>query len=50
MWTLPVISFAVYAVLYAIAEKVSKRTRGIVSSLLFLCIVYLIGFLTGIFP
>ena len=50
MWTLPVISFAVYAVLYAIAEKVSKRTRGIVSSLLFLSIAYLIGFLTGIFP
>ena len=50
MWTLPAISFAVYAVLYAMAEIVSKKTKGIFSSLLFLSLAYLIGFLSGVFP
>lgn len=50
VWTLPVISFAVYALLYAAADLISKKTKGMISSILFLSIVYLFGFLSGIFP
>ena len=37
-------------VIYAIGEFLSKKTKGVVSSLLFTCILFLAGFWTGILP
>ncbi len=50
MWTLPVTSIAVYAVLYALAGKISHKTKGILSTMLLLSLIYLAGFLAGVFP
>lgn len=50
MWSIPAVGFAVYAVAYAISEAVSRRTRGLVSSVLCLSLLYLTGFLSGILP
>ncbi len=50
MWTLPAIGFAVYCVAYAISDAVSARTKGLISSVLCLSLLYLAAFLTGILP
>lgn len=50
MWSIPAVSFAVYAVVYAVSEAVSRKTKGLISSVLCLSIIYLAGFLVGIFP
>lgn len=50
MWTNPVISITVFMFLYGIGKAISKKTKGIIVEALFLSVVYIIGFLTGIFP
>lgn len=50
MWSIPAVSFAVYAVAYALSDAVSRKTKGLVSSILCLSVIYLAGFLTGVFP
>lgn len=50
MWSIPAVSLAVYAVSYAASDAVSRKTKGLVSSILCLSLIYLAGFLTGIFP
>lgn len=50
MWTNPIISITVFMILYGIGKAISKKTKGIIVEALFLSIVYIIGFLTGLFP
>lgn len=50
MWSNPVISITVFMILYAIGKIIAKKTKGIIVEALFLSAVYVIGFLTGIFP
>lgn len=50
MWTNPIISITVFMILYGIGKAISKKTKGIIVEALFLSAVYIIGFLTGIFP
>lgn len=50
MWSIPAVSFAVYAVSYAVSDAVSRKTKGLVSSVLCLSLIYLAGFLLGLFP
>lgn len=50
MWSNTLISMTVFAILYAIGKVISNKTKGIIVEALFLSIVYVIGFLTGIIP
>ena len=50
MWTNPVISIALYMILYAIGKVIAKKTKGIIVEGLFLSVIYIAGFLTGLFP
>jgi len=50
MWSNPVISIALYMILYAIGKVIAKKTKGIIVEGLFLSVIYIIGFLTGVFP
>lgn len=50
MWSNPVISIALYMILYAIGKVISKKTKGIFVEGLFLSVIYIVGFLTGVFP
>lgn len=46
----PLTCFTVCIVIYAFSEFLSKKTKGAVSTLLFVCIIFLIGFWTNILP
>lgn len=37
-------------VVYSVGEFLSKKTKGAVSSLLFACVLFLIGFWSGLLP
>lgn len=50
MWTNPILSIAIYFLLYGIGSIISRKTKGIVIEALFLSIIYAIGFTTGLFP
>ena len=50
MWSNPMFSFAVFMILFGIGSIISKKTKGIIVEALFLSVVYMIGFITGIFP
>lgn len=50
MWSNPVVSITVFMLLYAIGKVIAKKTKGIIVEGLFLSVVYIIGFLTGLFP
>lgn len=50
MWSNPVISIALYMILYAVGKVIAKKTKGIIVEGLFLSVVYIAGFLTGAFP
>ncbi len=50
MWSNPVISIALYMILYAIGKVIAKKTKGIIVEGLFLSVIYIVGFLTGAFP
>ncbi|MDR1800640.1 MAG: hypothetical protein LBQ95_02180 [Lachnospiraceae bacterium] len=42
--------FAICALIYGVSDFLSKKTKGVVSSLLFACVIFLAGFWSGIFP
>lgn len=46
----PLTCFAVLTAIYAGSEFLSKKTKGAISTLLFVCIIFLIGFWTNILP
>ncbi|WP_062520974.1 hypothetical protein [Demequina silvatica] len=46
----PVVAFVVVMAVWTVSEMVAKRTRSLLSSLFVASIIFLIGFLTGIFP
>ena len=50
MWSNPVISIALYMILYAVGKVIAKKTKGIIVEGLFLSVIYIAGFLTGAFP
>lgn len=50
MWSNPMFSFAVFMILFGIGSIISKKTKGIIVEALFLSVIYMIGFITGIFP
>ena len=49
LWT-PLFSFTVFVVIFALGDVVANKTKAMVSSVIVGCVVYLVGFLTGIIP
>lgn len=50
MWTNPIISITVLMILYGIGKVIAQKTKGIVIEVLFVCVVYIVGYLTGVIP
>lgn len=50
MWTNPLISITLYIALYGIGTIISNKTKGVIGEALFLCLIYAIGFASGIIP
>jgi hypothetical protein len=48
--TNPVVAFVVVMLVWVISDFVAKKTKSLLSSLFVASIIFLIGFLTGIFP
>jgi hypothetical protein len=48
--TNPVVAFVVVMLVWTISDLVAKKTKSLLSSLFVASIIFLIGFLTGIFP
>jgi hypothetical protein len=48
--TNPVVAFVVVMLVWTISDFVAKKTKSLLSSLFVASIIFLIGFLTGIFP
>ena len=46
----PVLAFVVVMAVWTVSEFVAKKTRSLLSSLFVASIIFLVGFLTGIFP
>lgn len=46
----PVLSITLYFSLYAVGKAVSKKTKGVFVEALLLSLVYIVGFLSGVFP
>lgn len=46
----PVLAFVVIMLVWTVSDYVAKRTRSLLSSLFVASIIFLVGFLTGIFP
>jgi hypothetical protein len=46
----PVVAFTVVMLVWTISDLVAKRTKSLLSSLFVASIIFLIGFLTGLFP
>ena len=46
----PVVAFVVVMAVWTVSDLVAKRTKSLLSSLFVASIIFLIGFLTGIFP
>lgn len=49
LWT-PLFSIAVFAVIFGIGDFISNKTKGLISTIVVGCLIYLIGFWTGIIP
>lgn len=49
LWT-PLFSFAVFAIVFALGDIVSTKTKGLVSSIIVGAVVYIAGFWSGIIP
>lgn len=50
MWSNPLINITLYITLYGIGTIISNKTRGVIGEALFLCLIYAIGFASGIIP
>ena len=46
----PVLAFTVVMLVWTISDFVAKKTKSLLSSLFVASIIFLIGFLTGLFP
>jgi hypothetical protein len=46
----PIVAFVVVMAVWTVSEFVSRLTKGLLSSLFIASIVFLIGFMTGVFP
>ncbi len=46
----PVLAFAVVMLVWTVSDIVAKKTKSLLSSLFVASIIFLVGFLTGIFP
>ena len=46
----PVVAFTVVMLVWTVSDYVAKRTKSLLSSLFVASIIFLIGFLTGLFP
>lgn len=46
----PLTCFAVCIIIYALSEFLSKKTKGTISTLLFVCIIFLLGFWSKLLP
>lgn len=46
----PVLAFAVVMAVWTVSDLVSKRTRSLLSSLFVASVIFLVGFLTDVFP
>lgn len=46
----PVLAFTVVMLVWTVSDLVAKRTKSLLSSLFVASIIFLIGFLTGVFP
>ena len=46
----PVLAFVVVMLVWTVSEFVAKKTRSLLSSLFVASLIFLVGFLTGIFP
>src|SRR3954453_11466184 len=46
----PVVAFTVVMLVWTISDFVAKKTKSLLSSLFVASIIFLIGFLTGLFP
>jgi len=46
----PVLAFVVVMAVWTVSDLVAKRTRSLVSSLLVASVIFLVGFLTDVFP
>ena len=48
--TNPVVAFVVVMAVWTVSEFVAKKTKSLLSSLFVASLIFLVGFLTGIFP
>lgn len=46
----PVLAFVIVMLVWTVSDLVAKKTRSLLSSLFVASIIFLVGFLTGIFP
>jgi hypothetical protein len=49
-WDNALVAITVYMVLFAIGHVIAQKTKGVIVEALFLSAVYLIAFITGLFP
>lgn len=48
-WT-PLLALALLAWVFALGDRIAKKTKGLISSLVVASVIYLIGFMTGLLP
>lgn len=46
----PVLAFVVVMLVWTISDWVAKKTRSLLSSLFVASLIFLVGFMTGLFP
>lgn len=49
-WLSPLFCFTVFAIIWGIGDMIAVKTKGYISGLIVASTVYLVGFLSGIFP
>jgi hypothetical protein len=49
-WNSPLFAFMVFVVIFAVGDMVSNLTKGIISTIVIGCLLYLFGFWTGLIP
>ena len=46
----PIVAFVIVMAVWTVAEFVSRKSKGLLSSLLIASVIFLVGFMTGVFP
>ena len=49
LWT-PLFSLAVFALIFGVGDYISNKTKGLISTIVVGCLIYLVGFWTGVIP